>query len=251
LLRSFDLGTVDLPQKMDLEEYDNPSQIAKSLRLFWRIPQGPICNVIDCLENAGIVLFPIDFAGRQFSGVTTLSEDGTPIIFFNSQMPSDRSRFTLCHELGHILMHRVPNPNMESQADEFASEFLMPSEDISSSLNRITLTKLGDMKRYWKVSMQALIMRAYSLGKITDRQRKSLFMKMSASGYRLREPIELDVPRENTSLINEIIDAHMNDLGFSIDDIASTLAYHKDEFLDIYTVDTLQNRDHRNIRIVK
>ncbi len=136
------------PQKMDLDEYETPAQIAKSLRIYWNLPKGPVRNVVDCLENAGIVLFPIDFSDRQFSGVTTLTEDGTPIVFFNSQMPGDRIRFTLCHELGHILMHRVPNPHMETQAHEFASEFL---EGSSKELSVSPRSYGGLLSRYQHV----------------------------------------------------------------------------------------------------
>ncbi len=128
---------------------------------------------------------------------------------------------------------------------------LMPAEDIRPSLNRITLTKLADLKRYWKVSMQSLIMRAHELGKITDRQRKSLFAKMSASGYRLREPIELDVPGEDVKLIGEMIHAHMEGLGFSKEDMASALAYHINEFLELYAMDLPKNNSDKNLRVVK
>ena len=47
----------------------------------------------------------------------------------NSDMPGDRHRFNLAHELGHALMHRHSTGECESEANRFAAEFLMPKEE--------------------------------------------------------------------------------------------------------------------------
>ena len=68
-----------------------------------------------------------------------------------------------------MVMHQmIPHPKMEDEADEFASEFLMPAADIASSLSRMDLRRAAQLKPYWKVSMGALIKRAHSLGKIEE-----------------------------------------------------------------------------------
>ncbi|HAG99910.1 MAG TPA: hypothetical protein DCL75_13910 [Ktedonobacter sp.] len=109
--------------------------------------------------------------------------------------------FTLAHEIGHIVMHQIPTENMEEEADRFAAEFLMPSRDISPDLDSITFTNLARLKSYWKVSMAALIVRANDMGKITQRQYRTLFEQMNKNGYRMNEPIP--IPVEEPALLKE------------------------------------------------
>jgi Zn-dependent peptidase ImmA (M78 family) len=52
-------------------------------------------------------------------------------------------RWTLVHEIGHILMHRFPTDNMEREADEFAAEFLLPAKDVKPQLYDLTLPMLS------------------------------------------------------------------------------------------------------------
>ena len=71
----------------------------------------------------------------------------------------------------------------------------MPQTEIKASLVCLTMAKLADLKRFWKVSMAALIMRAYELKTITDSQRRYLFINVSKrSGGRLHEPLESEIP---------------------------------------------------------
>jgi Zn-dependent peptidase ImmA (M78 family)/DNA-binding XRE family transcriptional regulator len=219
---------------IDDDRYGSPEVIANSLRQFWNIPRGPINNVIDLLESAGVIIVPSDFGTRDFSGVKTWTNDGVNLIFINKDMPSDRLRFTLVHELGHIVMHRLTNELMEKEADRFASEFLMPSDQIRHQLLGISLDKLGGLKLHWKVSMSSLLVKAKALDLITDRQYSYLWSQMAAHGYRRNEPAEYNVPKETPSLLGEMISTHLQELGFSIDQLTDMLKLEKDEFLEVY-----------------
>lgn len=44
-----------------------------------------------------------------------------PLFFVNVTIPADRVRFSLAHEIGHIVMHQLPTDDMEREADRFAS----------------------------------------------------------------------------------------------------------------------------------
>ncbi|MEJ7842636.1 MAG: ImmA/IrrE family metallo-endopeptidase [Rubrobacter sp.] len=82
-------------------------------------------------------------------------------------------------------------------ANRFASEFLLPEQSIRHELYPpITLSGLSKLKPRWGVSIQALIRRAYTLEIITQRQYKYLFQKLSARGWRTKEPDELAVKVE-------------------------------------------------------
>ena len=115
-------------------------------------------------------------------------------------MPGDRQRFTLAHELGHLVMHDVPTEEMEDEADKFASEFLMPEAQIQGQLHALSMRKLWELKSRWKVSMAALVKRAETLGCITASQTRYLWIQLSKSGYRLEEPAELAIPRKSRHL---------------------------------------------------
>src|SRR5260221_2966706 len=117
-----------------------------------------------------------------------------PLVLLNGQHPADRMRFTLAHELGHLVMHRFPTAEMEEEANEFASALLMPATDIKEAFagRRISLELLAALKPEWKVAMQALLMRAKSLGYVDSNQNRYLWQRIIARGWRLREPPELE-----------------------------------------------------------
>lgn len=83
-----------------------------------------------------------------------------PLIFINKNQPVDRYRFTLAHELGHLVMHRAPTPTMEDEANAFAAELLMPASDIYNDLRNISIEKAAALKPFWRTSMAALFYRA-------------------------------------------------------------------------------------------
>lgn len=234
------LNSVQLSNKIEHIEIDKsknmgPEKIARLVRKLWNVKRGPIENLTKLLEEAGIIVVFTDLGTSKFSGVSVLSENGTYIIFVNSNMPSDRIRFTLAHELGHIIMHRQSqSESMEPEADLFASEFLMPSEDISHQLYKLSLEKLANLKVYWKVSMQAILKRAEQLGKITERYARYLWMQMGKYGYRTNEPSQFNIPIEKPTLLAEIIQVHLTELGFSMKDLSEFLCCIYEEFKNKY-----------------
>lgn len=218
----------------DLDEYKSPENAARAVRHFLRLPRGRIENMTEILENAGIVVILLDVDTRLFSGCSMHAENPNFIVFVNKSMPGDRLRFTLAHELGHIVMHRLPTPNMEEEADLFAAEFLMPAQEIAQYLSDLALDKLASLKKYWKVSMGALLQQAKRLGKITQRQYEYLWTLMGKAGYRLKEPPELDIPQEQPTLLAQLVDFHVSEMGYTVEQIANRLAFRVDEFVSIY-----------------
>lgn len=84
----------------------------------------------------------------------------------NQGLPPDRERFTLMHEVGHLVMHQTPVEDQEQQANRFAGEFLAPAEEIRPFLGGLTVrqfSKLAQLKQEWGLSMAALIQRALDL----------------------------------------------------------------------------------------
>lgn len=61
------------------------------------------------------------------------------MVLLNADLTNDRKRWTLAHELGHLVLHsNYIDPELESQADAFAAEFLMPRHIIEPDLRDLT-----------------------------------------------------------------------------------------------------------------
>ena len=161
---------------------------------------------------------------------------GVPVLFFvNINAPSDRMRLTLCHELGHMILHTatiLDDSVMEEEADRFAGAFLLPAREVRPQLRQFNLRQLSNMKRYWKVSMAAIATRADQLGLITQYQKKSFWVEMSRLGYRKREPNEPQ--KERPKLISKMISYHIDVLKYSRSELAKILYLSLSEFDRMY-----------------
>lgn len=246
------LQTVDFEPELQIPQYDADDyinridEVAAMVRRAWYVPNGPIRNLLEYIERAGILVVLSEMESAKIDGVSYQVPGLPPVIFLNKNMPGDRQRFSLAHELGHIILHRFPSPEMEQQADEFAAALLMPEEDIASELNGMTLKTAAQLKPYWRVSMGALIVRAKTLGKIDQGSYSWLWRQMAIQGYRTREPISLDFPPENPTLIDALFDNLTRNLEYSPDDLESVLHLAYSELCDLYGL----KRNH-GLRVVK
>jgi Zn-dependent peptidase ImmA (M78 family)/DNA-binding XRE family transcriptional regulator len=217
----------------DIDEYNgNIQEIAHAVRAAWRLPEGPIKNLTDSIESAGGIVIKFNFGTTKIDALSEYCPGLPPIFFINSRSPGDRLRFTLAHELGHVVMHRVPNPNMEDEADLFASEFLIPSSEMKPLLSIVTLPVLANLKMYWKVSMASILMKAYHLDKISSRNYSYLWMEMGKAGYRRREPV--NIPSEEPSAFKKIMSIYKNKLNHDLSEISYVLALNESETKLLY-----------------
>lgn len=239
LLASVNVPELNIPI-LDPAELQSVESVASEIRMRWGIHPGPVENLIGHLEDAGILVIRSNFGTRQVDAISRFSQEDQlpPIIFINCSLPGDRQRFSVAHELGHIILHHhlsVPHEGMEEEADRFASELLMPASQISYQLKGISsLRDVASLKPTWKVSMAALIERAARLGKITPGRRKYLWTMLSREGYRQNEPYPLQP--EEPSLIKEIIESHLDDLEYTWDQLSDLLGPEPDELRALYEV---------------
>lgn len=215
---------IEIP-KWNIEDFGGSAErTATALRASWNMPAGPVGNVTQLIEDAGGIIIMFDF-GTKLVDATSFRYPGLPPLFFvNKGLTGDRMRFTLAHELAHMVLHSdIPVQTMETEADQFAAEFLMPARDISQSLNRFELRRAALLKPFWKVSMGSLLFRAKTLEKITDNQSRHLWIKMSAAGWRTREPEELDIQIEQPRFHQQLVDLHLKTMGYSPAEFAQML----------------------------
>ena len=227
--------TSELPS-LEVEQYGSPDRIAGVVRAHWGVPSGPVKRLTALVERSGVIVGTSDFSGASISGMTFRVPGQPPLVLLNRIHPADRMRFTLAHELGHLVMHRFPKAEMEDEANAFASALLMPEREMREAFTgrRITLELLAALKPEWRVAMQALLMRAKGLGYLSDNQNRYLWQQISARGWRTREPPELDFSHERPTVLNAIIKAHLADLGFTMSELSRLVPLHEPEFVRMY-----------------
>jgi len=215
---------------IDLEKYSNDAtKVAQAVRYYWKVPSGPIKNLIELLEDKGIVIFRFDFGTSLLDGFFV--HDDIPCIVINARAPMDRQRFTIAHELGHLLMHRISSNETEPQANQFASEFLMPAKDMDEffKTSEIDLRYLAALKPIWRVSMAALLRRAYDLEYITASHFKRLNILINKFGYKKKEPIIIE--SENEGLLKEIIQTYKEEMEYSDNELAKIMHLSFQDYL--------------------
>ncbi len=213
-----------------------PSAAARMLRTQWRIPVGPIHSLAAWLDAAG-VLVEQDFGpAARVDGLSQWS-GAYPIVLVNSAAPPDRKRLTLAHELGHLVLHTsYVDEHVEDQANEFAAELLMPADEIRPMVRqRLTLPRLVELKRYWGVSIQAIVERAYRLGVLAPAQRASLYKQLSARGMRTHEPASDELTPEVPRLARHIADS-LRERGLTGDEVARLAGYGSSEDNTLFPV---------------
>ena len=228
LLRASEIQAENKFHRLDIQDFGSPEEIARTIRANWGVPPGPVNNLTLFIEAAGGIIVPLDFKTRKLDAMSQWLAGLPPIFFVNRDIPGDRLRFTLAHELGHLVMHAVPHDgDMEREADVFAAEFLMPAAEIKPQLHNLTLQRLAQLKSVWRVAMQALLKRAVDLGTVTARQKSYLWMQMGKMGIRIVEPIPIQP--EKPSLLSAIVNAHLVELGYTPEELADLVLCSKDE----------------------
>lgn len=173
-------------------------------------PEEPIVNLIRAIERVGVFVIAVHLKVDEHDAFSLWAreEKSIPVLVVSAGKSGDRLRFSVAHELGHIMLHRgiiAGTKIHEREADAYASELLLPSRSMRlEMIPPINLTKLAELKARWGVSIQALLMRALHLEIITMRQYKYLYQQISARGWRTKEPVE--IPVERPRLIRQMIE---------------------------------------------
>jgi Zn-dependent peptidase ImmA (M78 family) len=84
-----------------------------------------------------------------------------PIVLLRNTDSWERTRWTVAHEIGHLVLHRYGDvsDDEEREASRFASELLAPAAAIAAEIPATpTLNDLIEVKLKWRISIGALIM---------------------------------------------------------------------------------------------
>lgn len=158
----------------NFEDITNKSQVeeaAKILRKKWKFEATPIYDLVSFLEDLGVKIFEVE-EDESFAGFSCW-EKNTPIIVINIKNADvPRRRFTVFHELAHLLLRFNLNEtkeNIERFCDYFAGAMLLPREVLMNYIEdkqSITLEELKRIKSKYGISIFAILVRIVSLGLI-------------------------------------------------------------------------------------
>jgi Zn-dependent peptidase ImmA (M78 family) len=168
------------------DQLDDIEELAIEVRyLLQHEENGPIRNLTTTVEQAGVCLIPM----TALPGIDGLSAwvAGVPVIGVSPGTPGDRFRFTLAHEIAHLLLHVRKTENSEHEANRFAGALLVPQSEFEAAMpERPQLRDFIALKSSWGMAVSALVYRAHELDHIDDQRYRALQIQMSK--WRKSEP---------------------------------------------------------------
>ena len=190
-----------------VESENDARFLAKRLRDDLNIGSDAIVSAIELMESCGVKIIEIDYDDK-FSG-TCNTAGNVPVIVINKNMPSERKRMTIFHELGHLLMHCAEGVDEEKMCNIFANEILIPTQKIISILGTsrhdISLVELKGIQREYGISVDALMAKAVQLNIITQRRYTSYYKKKNAV-HSFKERVDSsDYPMEYTNRFERLV----------------------------------------------
>lgn len=163
-------------EDIEIRNVFDAEKAAKALRKKWKLGEGPIHNITNLLEKKCIRLIKIDF-GFQYAheGLSGWADKNIPVIIINARhKDTSRTRFTILHELGHLLLSiekSVTLENIEKICDAFAGAVLLPAESLIEEFGKnrtaISMPELKTIKELYGISIIAIMIRAASTNLIS------------------------------------------------------------------------------------
>ena len=198
---------------------DEIENLATHTRRQWRLGDGPISNVTLLAENHGILVsqFPMGSVSLDAFSAWDVSDGRPYMVLGDDGQSAFRTRFNVCHELAHLILHRAVHPSafddksnfkkIEQQAHRFASAFLAPESSFPEDVGRPTLDTLRIVKPRWKVSIKMLIHRSEELGMINRDDARRLYINYNRRGWNDGEPYDQDLEIEKPRMVRRAFEA--------------------------------------------
>lgn len=181
----------------EVSSSEDIESVAERVRELWGLGLGPISNVVWLMEGNGIIVskIPSDCVDVDaFSGWRQTADHVRPFVFLtDAKDAASRCRFDAAHELGHLVMHldaQPGSPELERQANQFASAFLMPHATFGREAPTwLNWNLIWELKRRWRTSARAILFRSHALGRLSDASYRRGFVYLNQR-FRDGEPHE-------------------------------------------------------------
>lgn len=185
-------------------------EAAEAARHAWELGFDPIPDLIDVLETHGIRVFMVDAnSDPKFDGLAA-TVNKMPIVVVGSHWPGDRQRFTLAHELGHLMLagRLSSDINEEMACNRFAGAFLIPRVSVLQELGEhrsyIEPKELALLKEEFGLSMSGILYRARDLGVVTPAWRDEQARQFRIKGWHITEPCN-PYPAEKAHIFEQLV----------------------------------------------
>ncbi|MCA1213863.1 XRE family transcriptional regulator [Bacillus amyloliquefaciens] len=214
---------------------------ALSLREYWGLGVEPIPNMVRVLEKNGFIVTSFLTSEEKIDAFSQRQEYQGNINYFvvlgNEKNSATRRQFDAAHELGHVILHdwyydlelitREEFKKIEQEANQFAAELLLPKESFLNDL--IYPNKLDyyvELKKKWKVSISAMIVRAYQLKALSYNQYQYLMRQISKKGWRKKEPLDNVLKVPDPILLQKAVDMILTNDVLTEDEFIKGLSEH-------------------------
>lgn len=171
---------------------------AKNMRKYLAVSEsGPVGNLVELLENRGILVYACDIDNDAFSGMNGLVNE-RPYVIYNRNMTPERIRSTIAHEMAHFIFdwpEDMEEKAAETIATAISGAFLFPAEDAKRELGIRRTRITNDMTyvcREYGISMYLLVKRAALCGIITKSTEKDFYIKAGRAGWKKNEPVRTE-----------------------------------------------------------
>jgi len=186
----------EVPPKVPtaINDYSQIEAAAEAVRTAWKLGSNPIPDLLDTLEIQGIKVLLSDYADADQIDGLVASANGQPVIVVGTNLPGDRQRFTLAHELGHLVLKDKLDKALDEEqvCHRFAGAFLAPRDKVFKLLGHhrswLEPQELWLLKQEYGLSMGGWVHRADELGIINASTMRKLQKHFRASGWKQREP---------------------------------------------------------------
>lgn len=188
---------------------EEAERAADALRHHWNLGGEPVFNMAELLEDKGIKVIALELP-ENVSGskafVRRPDRQDVPVIVVNQGHNGESQRFTLAHELAHLVLQfrGLSDSEQEKAADRFAGAFLMAQDMVLRLLGphrtSISLGELAELKKLFKVSIASLVVRCRQLGIITKAVYGRLWSQIRDLGWNIHAssepgPLMAEVPQ--------------------------------------------------------
>jgi len=219
-----------------IQSLEEVEEAANKLRKYLGMGEEPVSNLVELLEDNGIVVLFLDLP-KKCDGIFGKADDTAFIVISNS-IPADRQRFTIAHELGHMVLEIKEGLKVEDVCNHFAGAFLINRDhflkEIGIHRGSFSLIELKWLKRIYSVSMASIVERAKNLGIIDNTTYVEWQKIRSAQGWRVKEPVEL--PKEVSTILERNVLEAFIERYVTTSQAATLLDISVDTFINKYLV---------------
>jgi Zn-dependent peptidase ImmA (M78 family)/DNA-binding XRE family transcriptional regulator len=200
---------LDVPQDCQdpVRDISDVEQRAECIREYWKVGLDALGSLTELFEAHAIRVVCVN-QSDDFDGCTY--ENHPPVIVVNCNRPSDRRRFSLAHELGHIVL-RFPDDwddhSREKAINRFAGAFLVPADTARMELGifgQLNLYELRILREKYGLSVQSWIHRAEEVGSVPKSSCDAFRAQLKNAGLynkELGKPLETEKSDRHERLV--------------------------------------------------